>query len=97
MKQEKKPFNLRLLLLLGTVILLLLLQIAALLPGVTTPFERIEYSVRDMLMRLRGTQEPSRDIVIVAIDDWRSCARWIHSEFYALCITSHRTEAIVVS
>ena len=70
MSREKKPFNLRLVLLLGTVTILILLQIAALLPGVTTPIERIEYSARDALMRLRGVQQPSNDIVIVAIDDF---------------------------
>ena len=70
MNQKKKPFNLRLALLLGTVAILLLIQIAALLPDVTTPFERIEYSARDVLMRLRGAQKPASDIVIVAIDDF---------------------------
>ncbi len=69
MAKEKKPFNLRLALLLGTVVMLLLVQLAALVPGVTTPIERIEYSARDLLMRLRGSQKPSGDIVIVAIDD----------------------------
>ena len=70
MNQGKQLFNLRPALLLGTVTVLLLLQIMALLPGVTTPFERIEYSVRDMLMRLRGVQHPSSEIVIIAIDDF---------------------------
>jgi len=70
MAKEKKPFNLRLVLLLGTVIILLFVQIAALQPGVTTPIERIEYSTRDVLMRLRGAQQPSSDIVIIAIDDF---------------------------
>ncbi len=70
MTKEKKTFNPRLVLLLGTVILLLLIQIAALLPGVTTPIERIEYSTRDVFMRLRRAQEPSSNIVIVAIDDF---------------------------
>ena len=42
MTKEKKPFNLRLALLLGTVIILLLIQISALLPGVTTPIENID-------------------------------------------------------
>ena len=69
MAKEKKPFNLRLALLLGTTAILLVIQIAALLPGVTTPIERVEYSARDVLMRLRGVQQPSGDIVIVAIDD----------------------------
>ena len=70
MKKETKTFNLRLVLLLVTTGILLLLQIASVLPNVTTPIERIEYSMRDMLMRLRGTQTPSADIVIVAIDDF---------------------------
>ncbi|MBK9600713.1 MAG: CHASE2 domain-containing protein [Anaerolineales bacterium] len=70
MENEPKPFNLRLVLLLGTVVALLLIQIAALLPNITTPVERIEYSTRDVLMRLRGAQEPSDNIVIVEIDDF---------------------------
>ena len=71
MEKESKPFfNLRFFLLLGTVIILLLIQITALLPGVTTPIERIEYSTRDVLMRLQGAQEPSNNIVIVEIDDF---------------------------
>ncbi len=70
MEKESKLFNLRFFLLLGTVSILLLIQIAALLPGITTPIERIEYSSRDVLMRLRGAQEPSENIVIVEIDDF---------------------------
>jgi len=69
MKKEKKPLNLRLILLLGTLTLLLLVQIAGLFPNVTTPIEQMEYSTRDLLMRLRGKETPSDDIVIVAIDD----------------------------
>lgn len=70
MKTKKNTLNLNLILLAGTVILLLIIQAAALLPGVTTPLESLEYSTRDFLMRLRGTQTPSDDIVIVAIDDF---------------------------
>jgi adenylate cyclase len=69
MKKEKKPLNLRAILLLGTLSLILLVQIAGLFPSVTTPFEQMEYSARDILMRLRGKETPSDDIVIVAIDD----------------------------
>ncbi len=69
MKKEKKPLKLRLILLLGTLTLLLLVQIAGLFPNVTTPIEQMEYSTRDLLMRLRGKETPSDDIVIVAIDD----------------------------
>ncbi|HUM26733.1 MAG TPA: adenylate/guanylate cyclase domain-containing protein [Anaerolineales bacterium] len=70
MEKSPKTFNLRFVLLLGTVIVLLLIQFSALLPNVTTPVERIEYSTRDVLMRLRGAQDPSQNIVIVEIDDF---------------------------
>jgi adenylate cyclase len=70
MEKERKNFNLRLALLLGTAILVLLTQIAALIPNMTTPLERIEYSTRDVLMRLRGAKETSGEVVIIAIDDF---------------------------
>lgn len=70
MKVEKKSFDLRLMLLLGTLLLMIALESAALIPGSATPLERMEYSMRDMMMRLRGAQTPSDDIVIVAIDDF---------------------------
>jgi CHASE2 domain-containing sensor protein len=66
----KRKFNLRTLLLAGTTTLLLLIQVAGLLPGVTTPVERVEALGRDVLIRLRGVQPPSGEIVIVAIDDF---------------------------
>lgn len=69
MAKNKKSINLHLALLLGTLTLVLLVQIAGLFPKVTTPIEQMEYSARDLLMRLRGEQTPSEDIVIVAIDD----------------------------
>jgi adenylate cyclase len=65
-----RRISLRLIILAGTTLLLLVLQIAALYPGVTTPIERSEYSVRDVLMRIRGARPTSGDIVIVAIDDF---------------------------
>jgi adenylate cyclase len=67
---EHTPKNLRLILMLGTAALVFLLQAASLMPGTTTPFERIEYSARDWMMRLRGTQQTTGEIVIVAIDDF---------------------------
>jgi adenylate cyclase len=70
MKKEKKPFNIHLALLLGTAVMVLLIQIIGLYPSITTPFERIEYSAHDMMVRLRGTQKPPEEIVIVAIDDF---------------------------
>lgn len=70
MAKEKRHLNQRLALLAGTAILLLIVQITALFPGITTPLELVEYSARDMFMRLRGVETPSDDIVIVAIDDF---------------------------
>lgn len=61
--------SLRRLLLGGTVALLLLLELAALFPRLTTPLERVELSMRDTLMRLRGARPSGDQIVIVAIDD----------------------------
>ncbi|MBN2387462.1 MAG: adenylate/guanylate cyclase domain-containing protein [Anaerolineales bacterium] len=72
MKNAHAPrrLSLRLLLLLGTAFLLLAHEIVAAIPNLTTPIERIELSVRDSFMRLRGVQPPSEQIVIVAIDDF---------------------------
>lgn len=70
MNSFKNRLNLRAILLIGTASILLLIQFLALLPNVTTPIERTEYTVRDLIMRTRGTQEPSQDIVIVAVDDF---------------------------
>ncbi len=70
MAKEKKPFSLSLVLLLGTIAILIIVQTAALFPGITTPIERIEYSTRDLLTKARGIQKPSNDIVIVGIDDF---------------------------
>jgi adenylate cyclase len=67
---QKRPLNLKAILLIGTASILLLLQILALSPDITTPIERVELTARDLIMRLRGKQEPSPDIVIVAIDDF---------------------------
>lgn len=69
MKSNNKPINLRFILIAGTALLLILIQLAGLFPNITTPLESMEYSARDSLMRLRGEQEPSSEIVIVAIDD----------------------------
>ncbi len=69
MSLNKKNIGLRFFILVGTVLLLLIVQVVALLPNVTTPIERVELSVRDLLMRVRGVQDVSDQIVIVAIDD----------------------------
>jgi len=67
---KSKPIALRRLLLAGTALLLLVLQVIAIIPGVTTPLEQIEYSARDLLMRMRGARPPAPEIVIVGIDDF---------------------------
>ena len=55
-------------LLLGTVFLLLVSEILSATRW-SSPLDRIELAMRDTLMRLRGTQPPNDQIVIVAIDD----------------------------
>ena len=67
--QKRRP-ALRRFILIGTLVLLLLLELVALLPKVTTPLERIEFSMHDMLMRIRGLRSTGDQIVIVAIDDF---------------------------
>ena len=53
----------------STALLLLVVELFGTFPKVTTPLERIEWVVRDSLMRLRGLQKTSGQIVIVGIDD----------------------------
>jgi adenylate cyclase len=67
---QKKPLNLKAVLIIGTAGILLLLQFLALFPNVTTPIERVDLTARDLVMRIRGKQQPSPEIVIVAIDDF---------------------------
>lgn len=69
MPKDSKPVNLRLILVLGTAVLLLALQVLGLFSNITTPLERIEFSMLDTFTRLRGVEQPTGEIVIVAIDD----------------------------
>lgn len=69
MQKDSKPLNLRLILLLGTALLLIVVQALGLFSNLTTPIERMEYSMQDTFVRLRGVEAVSQDIVIVAIDD----------------------------
>lgn len=69
MSKDSKPVNLRLILVLGTALLLVAIQVLGLFSNITTPLERIEFSMLDTFIRLRGVDEPSGEIVIVAIDD----------------------------
>lgn len=66
----KKSVNLNTILIWGTAALLVLIQATGLFPGITTPLENIELSTRDLFMRMRGVEESSGEIVIVAIDDF---------------------------
>ncbi len=67
---KRKLVNLRFALIAGTAIFIMVVQLIGLFPNISTPIEKMEYSARDVLMRLRGKQEPSSEIVIVAIDDF---------------------------
>ena len=67
-KQRKLP-SLGFLLIAGTFLLLLVMQLAGLLPDTITPTERVDLLARDAMLRMRGTRQPADDIVIVAIDD----------------------------
>lgn len=54
----------------GTLLLLLITQLAGLSPNIITPTERLDLLTRDLLFRIRGSRQPAGDIVIVAIDDF---------------------------
>jgi len=70
MKSHRKLPSLRILIIVGTLLLLLSIQVASLLPDFTSPTERLDLQTRDLLFRLRGARQPSDEIVIVAIDDF---------------------------
>jgi len=70
MKKTSRPhLSLQTWLLLGTAFLLLASEVLA-ASRWSGPLERIELAMRDSLMRLRGSQPPNDQIVIVAIDDF---------------------------
>jgi adenylate cyclase len=69
MSLKKRPFAFRTVLIIGTAIVLLVLQFLSNLPNVTSPLEPLELSARDTMMRIRGSRPASGDVVIVAIDD----------------------------
>lgn len=68
-RQRKFP-SLRFILIAGTLLLLVILQLASLASNFITPTERLDLLTRDLLFRVRGVQKPSDNIVIVAIDDF---------------------------
>lgn len=65
----RKKSSLRTILVVGTALLLLAGQLLSTLVNANTPLQALESGARDLLMRFRGQQAPSSDIVIVAIDD----------------------------
>lgn len=70
MQKETNPLSLRPILVFGAATLLLTFQALGMFTDITTAIERLEYSMQDTFARLRGAQEPSAEIVIVAIDDF---------------------------
>jgi adenylate cyclase len=66
----KVPQRRRGLLILIIAVLLIGLEIAASLPRISSPLERVELTARDTAFLLRGPVAPNEDIVIVAIDDF---------------------------
>ena len=69
MNRSRNSSRLSLILIGVIAVALLALEFASYLPNVDTPLESLELSGRDTLMRLRGVQPTSGNIVIVAIDD----------------------------
>jgi len=69
MRKAEKPEKLHIILIAGTAALLIVFQLWGLFPNITTPIERLEYAMQDSFVRLRGAEEVSGEIVIVAIDD----------------------------
>ena len=70
MRKPRKLPSLRFILIAGTLLLLLITQLAGLSPNLITPTERLDLLTRDLLFRIRGPRQTSGDIVIVAIDDF---------------------------
>jgi adenylate cyclase len=66
---RKRNLSLRAILLIGTALLLLGLELLSTFANVSLPQRSLELGARDALMRIRGEQEPAGDVVIVAIDD----------------------------
>ena len=54
MKLRGKLPGLRFILIAGTLLLLLITQLAGLLPNIITPAERLDLLTRDLMFRMRG-------------------------------------------
>lgn len=68
MAAKRKP-SLQFILLSGTALVLLILQTAASFSNARSPLQSLELAARDALMRLRGVQPVSGEVIIVEIDD----------------------------
>lgn len=69
MTASPRKLTLRNILVVGTALVLLAMQLISVLGNANTPLVALESGARDLLMRVRGQQEPASDIVILAIDD----------------------------
>ncbi len=67
--QSKRKLTLRNILLVGTALILLALQLASSLSDANTPIQTMELGARDTMLRLRGVQPPTGQVVIIGIDD----------------------------
>jgi adenylate cyclase len=67
--QPKRRLTLRVILLVGTAFILLASQLAVSFFNANSPLQNLELGARDAMMRLRGKQPVSGEVVIVAIDD----------------------------
>jgi adenylate cyclase len=67
--QSKRRVSLRIILLVGTAFILLASQLAVSFFNTNSPLQNLELGARDAMMRLRGKQPVSGEVVIVAIDD----------------------------
>ncbi len=66
---SNRRFSLRFILLIGTALILLGLQVVASFSSVRSPLQTLELGARDTMMRLRGVQPVSGEVIIIAIDD----------------------------
>lgn len=67
--EANRKLSLRLILLIGTALLLLGMQVVASSSNTRSPLQTLEFGARDTMMRLRGVQPVSGEVVIIAIDD----------------------------
>ncbi|MFZ5858896.1 MAG: CHASE2 domain-containing protein [Chloroflexota bacterium] len=67
--ESNRRFSLRFILLTGTALILLGMQVVASFSNTRSPLQTLEFGARDTMMRVRGVQPVSGDVVVIAIDD----------------------------